>query len=293
MLYKFPHLDATPTTGAGVPTLDVDGATLNFIDEGRGPPVVLLHAGASDGRQWLKLIGRLRGRYRVLAPDLRGQGATSPWPDARPLSFADEWKLVEAMFQVAHGPVHLVAHSYGGWVALDGALLAAGRLATLTLIEPSAFHLLRDDGAADAYEEIHGLCAAHVDLVGQGKLIEAAERSISYWFGAATWRAMAEPRRAAVAALMAAHTKGFAAIFAPRIALTEYRRIEAPTLLVRGTETVVPSRRVVELLHRTLPDNRLVEIAGAGHTSPMSHAAAVNAEIVAHLARHPEHSPDI
>ena len=177
--------------------------------------------------------------------------------------------------------------AYGGWVALDGALLAAGHLLSLTLIELSAFHLLRDDGAAGAagfYEEIHGLCAAHVDLVGQGKLIEAAERSISYWFGAATWRAMTEHRRTAVAALMAAHTKGFAAIFAPRIALAEYRRITTPTLLMRGTETVAPSRRVVELLHRTLPDNRLVEIAGAGHTSPMSHAAAVNAEIEAHLA---------
>ena len=273
-----------------MPTLDVDGTRLNYIDEGRGPPVVLLHAGASNGEQWRKLIDSLSGRYRVLAPDLHGQGQTSPWPDARPLSFADEWNLVEAMFRVAPGPVHLVAHSYGGWVALDGALLAAGRLATLTLIEPSAFHLLRDDkdaAAAGNYAEILDLCTAHVELVGQGKLIAAAERSISYWFGAATWEAMSEHRRAAVAALMPAHTKGFAAIFAPRVALAEYRRIGAPTLLMRGTETVAPSRRVVELLHRTLPDNRLVEIAGAGHTAPMSHAAAVNAEIEAHLAGQP------
>ena len=279
--------------GASLPTLDVNGTTLNFIDEGRGPPVVLLHAEASNGRQWHKLIGRLRRRYRVLAPDFHGQGETSEWTAERPLSLADEWKLVEAMFRLSQGPAHLVAHSYGGWVALDGALLAGRRLASLTLIEPSAFHLLRDDGAAGAadaagaYQEIRRLCAAHVDLVGRGKLMEAAQRSISYWFGAATWRAMKEDRRAAVAALMPAHAKGFAAIFAPRVALTEYRRIEAPTLLMRGTETVAPSRRVVELLHRTLPDNRLVEIPGAGHTSPMSHAEAVNAEIEAHLAGRP------
>jgi pimeloyl-ACP methyl ester carboxylesterase len=271
-----------------LPTLDVDGARLSFIDEGRGPTVVLLHAGASSARQWDRLIGRLRGRYRVLAPDFRGQGETAKWMARRPLSFADEWKLVEAMFRLSQGPVHLIAHSYGGWVALDGALLAAGLLSSLTLIEPSAFHLLRDDGAPGLYEEIHTLCEAHVDLVGRGKLLDAAERSISYWFGADTWQRMGEDRRAAVAALMETHTMGFAAIFRPRIPLDEYRRITAPTLLMRGTETVAPSRRVVELLLRTLPDNRLVEVPGAGHTLPMSHAEVVNAEIEAHLASQPE-----
>ncbi len=265
----------------------MDGATLKFIDEGRGPPVVLLHAGASNAEQWRKLIDRLSGRYRVLAPDLYGQGGTSPWPNQRPLSFADEWKLVEAMFEAAQGPVHLVAHSYGGWVALDGALQAAGRLLTLTLIEPSAFHLLRDNGEAGDYAEIRDLCMSHVDLVSRGKLIEAAEVSISYWFGAATWRVMGEDRQAAVAAVIAAHTMGFAAIFAPRIALAGYRRIKAPTLLVLGTETVAPSRRVVELLHQTLPNSHLVEIQDAGHTAPMSHAKEVNAEIEAHLDGHP------
>ena len=271
-----------------MPRLDVDRATLNFIDEGRGAPVVLLHAGASSARQWGKLIAGLRRRYRVLAPDFHGQGETSEWTAGRPLSLADEWKLVEAMFRLAPGPAHLVAHSYGGWVALDGALVAGERLSSLTLIEPSAFHLLRDDGAGGDYREIHALCEAHVDLVGQGRLMEAAERSIGYWFGVATWRGMGEDRRAAVAALMPAHTKGFAAIFAPRVALAEYRRLKVPTLLMRGTRTVAPSRRVVELLHRTLPDNRLVEIAGAGHTSPMSHAGAVNAEIEVHVDSHPE-----
>ena len=53
-------------------------------------------------------------------------------------------------------------------------------------------------------------------------------------------------------------------------------------------ETVAPSKCVVELLLRTLPDNRLVEVPGAGHTLPMSHAEVVNAEIEAHLASQPE-----
>jgi pimeloyl-ACP methyl ester carboxylesterase len=49
----------------------------------------------------------------------------------------------------------------------------------------------------------------------------------------------------------------------------------------------VPARRVTELLAGTLPDAVHAVIAGAGHMSPMTHAATVNAAIAAHLARHP------
>jgi pimeloyl-ACP methyl ester carboxylesterase len=58
-----------------------------------------------------------------------------------------------------------------------------------------------------------------------------------------------------------------------------------PTLLVRGTATTLAARTVVELLRDQLGHASLVEIEGGGHMSPVTHAAAVNAAIVQHLAR--------
>jgi pimeloyl-ACP methyl ester carboxylesterase len=58
-----------------------------------------------------------------------------------------------------------------------------------------------------------------------------------------------------------------------------------PTLLVRGTSTTLAARSVVELLRDQLPHASLVEIEGAGHMSPITHAGAVNAAIAQHLAR--------
>ncbi len=48
----------------------------NYIDEGDGDPIVLLHAGGSSGRQWRNIVARLSERFRCIAPDLIGFGQT-------------------------------------------------------------------------------------------------------------------------------------------------------------------------------------------------------------------------
>ncbi len=269
-----------------MPTLDVEGTRLNYADEGEGPPVVLLHGGTSNNRQWRGLTARLSDRFRVLAPDFNGHGGTSPWRHHRPLAFADEWRLVEAMLDLAGEGVHLVGHSYGGWVAVDGALDAQERLRSLTLIEPSAFHILVNDSESEALAEARRLCQMHVDLVGEGRLEELAERFMDYWMAPGSWAAVPEERKEKVLTLLPLHTQGWVAGLALDIPLDAYARLDVPTLLVRGTTTVLPSRRVVDLLLATLPDCRLVEIEGAGHMSPMTHAGEVDAAIGAHLERH-------
>ncbi|HSJ05126.1 MAG TPA: alpha/beta fold hydrolase, partial [Longimicrobiales bacterium] len=45
---------------------------LHHLEEGAGPPVVLLHGGSGGGANWFRLFAPLARRYRVLAPDLPG-----------------------------------------------------------------------------------------------------------------------------------------------------------------------------------------------------------------------------
>ena len=56
--------------------VDVPPWRVAYIDEGRGPPVVLLHGCPFHAFQWRDLIPQLRSDYRVLAPDLLGLGDT-------------------------------------------------------------------------------------------------------------------------------------------------------------------------------------------------------------------------
>jgi pimeloyl-ACP methyl ester carboxylesterase len=53
---------------------ELDERFVSYIDEGEGPPIVLLHGIPTWGYLWHRLIPRLAKTRRVLAPDLLGFG---------------------------------------------------------------------------------------------------------------------------------------------------------------------------------------------------------------------------
>ena len=55
----------------------VDGLTLQFLEAGSGPVIVLLHGYAETSRMWRPLMPQLAGQYRVIAPDLPGIGESA------------------------------------------------------------------------------------------------------------------------------------------------------------------------------------------------------------------------
>jgi len=55
---------------------DVDGVRIGYKIAGEGPPVVLLHGFAQTSHMWLPLMTRLAADHTVIAPDLRGAGAS-------------------------------------------------------------------------------------------------------------------------------------------------------------------------------------------------------------------------
>ncbi|MFI9324378.1 alpha/beta fold hydrolase [Kitasatospora aureofaciens] len=56
--------------------IETNGVRLNVAVAGEGPAVLLLHGFPHTWRLWDGIMGRLAGRYRVIAPDLRGFGAS-------------------------------------------------------------------------------------------------------------------------------------------------------------------------------------------------------------------------
>jgi len=68
-----------PAAGVAVRTAVVDGLTLQYLEAGRGPAVVLLHGYAETSRMWRPLMPQLSARHRVIAPICPGsEGRRSP-----------------------------------------------------------------------------------------------------------------------------------------------------------------------------------------------------------------------
>lgn len=59
-------------------TVGTAAGVVAFLDEGEGPPVLLLHGFPASSWQWRDFVPLLAARFRVIAPDLPGAGASKP-----------------------------------------------------------------------------------------------------------------------------------------------------------------------------------------------------------------------
>lgn len=107
---------------------------LNARTVGKGPPVLLLHGLGGDHEVWGGVFGRLGASFHVIAPDLRGHGA-SPFPEGSTLSFTEhEGDLSLLLDQAGLSSVHVVGLSAGAFLALRWVLDRPERVLSLVLI---------------------------------------------------------------------------------------------------------------------------------------------------------------
>jgi pimeloyl-ACP methyl ester carboxylesterase len=97
--------------------LTVNGASIAFVDEGRGdPPFVFIHGFACDHRFWQPQVDDLKRDHRCIAVDLRGRGGSEATPPFDLVTAADD--VAAVMRELGLPPAIVVGHSLGGRVAL-------------------------------------------------------------------------------------------------------------------------------------------------------------------------------
>lgn len=244
-------------------------------------PVVLLHASASSSAQWRFLSAALSASHVVAAPDLVGYGTTPPWRGPGAFRLEDEAVHVRRLVRLLGQPADLVGHSYGGAVALHVARTSPELVRRLVLIEPVAFHLLRDGDAIDR-AGLREFAALAIE-VRRSDDAGAAQRFVDYWNGEGAWaRVPAEKRAPVIAAIPKLRLEIEAALGEPAT-LASLKTVRAPVLLLQGGLTQLSTRCVAHRLAHALPDVVHRVIRGAGHMLPLTHRDEVNAPIVAYL----------
>jgi pimeloyl-ACP methyl ester carboxylesterase len=248
--------------------------------------VIALHCSGANASQWRCLVEALGPGYEVLTPEHYGCESSGPWTGEHAFTLADDAARPIALIDESDRKVHLVGHSYGGGVALYVALNRPNRIATMTLYEPSAFHLLRQMGqaGAKAFAEISAVARRLGQCVIDGDYRAGVADFVDYWSYPGAWNAM---RLELQKALMLWAPKGpldFRALFEDPTPGKAYRVLNFPVLILRGEHAPLPTRVISERLLELLPRSQLKIIAGAGHMGPLTHASKVSEVIVQHIA---------
>ncbi|WP_082279527.1 alpha/beta fold hydrolase [Mycobacterium colombiense] len=103
-----------------------------------GAPVVLIHGFFLSSAMWWQQVADLTRDFTIYAMDVLGQPGASVQSKMMPTA-ADCARNVDAVLEgLGLRNVHLVGHSYGGWLATHTAARAPRRLATVTLVDPAS-----------------------------------------------------------------------------------------------------------------------------------------------------------
>jgi pimeloyl-ACP methyl ester carboxylesterase len=247
--------------------------------------VIALHCSGATAGQWRELGLLLGASYELTAPEHFGGHSTGPWTGEHIFTLADEAKRTIDLIDEGRRRVHLIGHSYGGGVALHVALRRPNAVASLTLYEPSAFHLLREIGAAgaDSLMEIQGIAREVGAGVTTGDYRGAAARFVDYWSGKGAWEVLPPHQQLRLSRWSLKAPLDFAALIQEPSWPDAYTALQMPVLIIRGEYARKPSRLIAETLAARIPEARLVVITGAGHMGPFTHGPEINALIASHV----------
>jgi pimeloyl-ACP methyl ester carboxylesterase len=250
------------------------------------PQVVAVHGSASTGGQWRRLVDELSSAFDIVTPDLPGYGRQQDSLTTGSPTLAGDAIEIARIAEQASAPIHIVAHSYGAAVAVKFAINRPHRVASLTLIEPVLFHLLRSGEALDMahYTEISAVANAvrMTNLFGVPSY--GMSRFVDYWNGAGSWPAMKSSLRQALAGQSSQVARNFEAAFAETWSAAALRNLRCPTLIIAGQDSRGPAKRVAQIVFQAMPQARLKTIPGAGHMVPVTHPHITNSLIAEALA---------
>ena len=107
------------------------GGVPGTLEKGSGTAVVMLHGIGGCAEVWRPQIEAFGEKYRALAWDLPGYGATPPLDETSFAAVADALDML--LDRAGIDTCHLIGHSLGGMVAQEMVARHPGRLLSLTL----------------------------------------------------------------------------------------------------------------------------------------------------------------
>lgn len=251
---------------------------------------VFLHSTGTGPFMWDSVGESVLTGTKKLTPSNLGYSPNPPLERGTKVSAADDARsALDAIDRAApEGPIHLFAHSYGGYVALLLAPMLGERLRSMFLAEPVLFGALAaatdlDDRAASAESRTFLDNRWFLDDEERGGLAEWQEHFIDYWNRPGSWQRMPEPMRAHSLSVGWKMFQEVRSCFYEADSFDAHSLPDVPVTVVRSERSPAASRAMAAEVAKRGRRARVVEISGTGHMVPLTHPDKLVDAMVDHV----------
>jgi len=144
---------------------NIDNAKIYYETAGKGIPLVMIHAGVADSRQWNNEFTDFAQSYQVIRYDMRGYGKSEP-VDGEFSHLSDLVSLLDAL--EIRGPLVMMGCSMGGGLAMDFALTYPSRAKALIMVDAGPSGLELDVATPSKFADAErAFEAGNLDLVAE------------------------------------------------------------------------------------------------------------------------------
>jgi pimeloyl-ACP methyl ester carboxylesterase len=261
-----------------MPAISIGDIDLHYVDRGRGPVLLLVHGFPLDHTMWKCQLDGLAEVARMIAPDLRGFGRSGVTPGTVSMErYADDLAALLDALKITEKVV-FCGLSMGGYVAWQFWRKHSSRVAKFALCDTRAAPDT-PDAAANRRST-----AERVEKTGTAAL---AELMVGKLFAPATARERPADVEAMRQVMLGCPRPGAAAAsrgMAERPDATPLLgSITVPTEVIVGEHDAISPPDEMSGIAQAMPQARFVEIAGAGHMTPLEKPDEVNAVLRALL----------
>ncbi len=262
-------------------TVDVGGVRLSYAENGQGQDLVFVHGIPTDYRAWNAQIAPFSKNSRVIEYSRRHAQPNNNQSPILESTIQNNAKDLEGLIRkTANPPVHLVGHSYGGFIAAHLASIKPDLVRKLILIEPGITTLLVEDEKSRAQmlsllfrSPSTALAAGTFIRKYQKPLLEAyhkgdLEIALRFFLDGIMNKPGALDQLPADVKTMLnenAQTLGELETKLPSFTEKDARKISSPTLLIYGADGTKILRTIIKILAKSIPNNQLIAIPDSTH----------------------------
>lgn len=255
---------------------------VEYQETGDGVPLVFVPGSFSTGASWRSISTPLSERYRSITTSLCGYGQTQDRRAHGGISMEDERDVLEAVLLQAHAPAHLVAHSFGAWVALSLTMRRKPALLSLTLLEPTVFQLLALAGETALSEQVRAMKDGYVADWARGDQ-RAVRHVIDFYGGDGTFDAYPPAVQDKLITQTSTNILDWHSGYSESPPPQDFATVDVPTLVICGGASHRAMQRCNQLLVDYLPQAQLQTLDGANHFMILTHAQELTRRIEQHI----------